>query len=214
MVLGIYGSGGQGKDVKEIADLQGIWSEIVFIDDTVPEDIFKGSRRMPFERFKSEYTPEQSKVVIAMGEPEYKILLFNKVKSAGYSFGNVIHPTAYVSSDARLGEGIIVKIGSVISVDTIIGNNVTLGQYVVVAHDVIIGAHAQISAFTMLAGHSKVGESSFIGIGVPVRDEIEIGKNTIIGMGSVVVKNIPDNVVAVGNPARVLKKRNKEKVFR
>ncbi len=214
MVLGIYGSGGAGRGAKEIADLQGIWDEIVFIDDTVPEGLFKGIKRMPFEEFREKFSCKDAKVVIAMGEPEYKILLYNKVKECGYSFGNVIHPSVYISPDAKLGEGIIAQMGGMIAVDTSVGNNVILEQYVVVAHDSVIEDHAQISAFVMISGHCKIGEGTYIGIGVPIRDEIEIGRNTIIGMGSVVQRNIPDNVIAMGNPARVMKNRNGEKVFK
>jgi len=214
MVLGIYGSGGAGRSAKEIAEIQGIWSELIFIDDTVPSDIFKGIKRMPFEEFKRSYSTEHSKVVIAVGEPEYKILLYNRVKECGYSFGNVIHPSVYISPDAELGNGIIAQLGAVIAVDAKIGNNVTLEQYVVVEHDAVVDDHVQISAFVMLAGHAKVGSGTYIGIGVPVRDRITIGTNSIIGMGSVVQKDIPDNVIVMGNPARVIKSRNGEKVFK
>ncbi len=214
LVLGIYGSNGAGRGVKEIAELQGIWSEIVFIDDTVPEDYFKGLKRMSFDSFKSMYTPSVAKVVIAVGEPEYKILLYNKVKAAEFEFANVIHPSVYISPDAHIGTGIIAQMGVMIAVDTYVGNNVTLEQYAVVAHDTVIQDHAQISAFVMLAGCSKVGRGTYIGIGVPVREKTTIGSNTIIGMGSVVQKDIPDNVIAMGNPARVMKNRDGEKVFR
>lgn len=213
MVLGIYGSGGAGRGAKEIADLQGIWSEIVFIDDTFPEGDFKGVKRIPFEQFRKSYSTENAKVVIAIGEPTYKVLLYNKVKEAGYSLGNVIHPTVYVSPDAKLGEGIIAQMGSMIAVDTIIGNNVTLEQYVVIAHDSAIGNHVQMSAFVMIAGHCKVGEGTYIGINASVRDKTEIGENCIISMGSVVQRNVPDNVIVMGNPARILKEKGDTKVF-
>lgn len=214
MILGIYGSGGAGRGAKEIAELQGTWDEIVFIDDTVPEDVFKGLKRLSFDTFKNTYPRSSAKVVIAMGEPEYKIQLYNRVKDAGYEFANVIHPSVYVSPDAHLGAGIIAQMGAMIAVDAYVGNNVTLEQYAVVAHDTVIEDHAQISAFVMLAGHSKVGRGTYIGIGVPVREEVTIGSNTIVGMGSVVQKDIPDNVIAMGNPARVMKNRDGEKVFR
>lgn len=214
MVLGIYGSGGAGRGAKEIADLQGTWSEIVFIDDTVPTDIYKGIRRMPFEAFKATFKKDEAKVVIAMGEPEYKILLYNKAKKAGYEFGNVIHPSVYISPDANLGTGIIAQMGCMIAVDSTIGNNVILEQYVVVAHDAVIENHAQISAFVMIAGHCRIGQGTYIGIGVPIRDKVSIGSNTIVSMGSVVQKDIPDDVIAMGNPARVIRNRDGERVFR
>lgn len=214
MVLGIYGSGGAGRGAKEIADLQCCWTEVVFIDDTVQADIYKGIKRMPFEQFKSEYPPQSAKVVIAVGEVEDKILLFNKVKDCGYSFANIIHPSVYISPDAKLGEGVIAQMGCMIAVDSCIGNNVTLEQYVVVAHDSVICDHVQISAFVMVAGHCNIGVGTYIGIGVSLRDGINIGSNTILSMGSVVQRDIPDNAIAMGNPARVLKEKGDDKVFK
>lgn len=61
MVLGIYGSGGAGRETKEIASLQGIWDEIVFIDDTVSAGSFKRIKRMPFEEFKGSTAVKKQK---------------------------------------------------------------------------------------------------------------------------------------------------------
>lgn len=50
-----------------------------------------------------------------------------------------------------------------------------------------------------------IGENVWVGAGVTIVPGVSIGKNSVIGAGSVVVKDIPDNVVAVGNPCRVLR---------
>ena len=50
-----------------------------------------------------------------------------------------------------------------------------------------------------------IGENSWIGAGAVIVPGVRIGKNTIIGAGSIVTKDIPDNVIAVGNPCRVLR---------
>jgi acetyltransferase-like isoleucine patch superfamily enzyme len=55
----------------------------------------------------------------------------------------------------------------------------------------------------------RKGESSFIGIGTTIIQGIKIGKNVNIGAGSVVIKDIPDNVIAVGNSAKIIKSKNK-----
>ena len=56
-----------------------------------------------------------------------------------------------------------------------------------------------------------VGDNVWIGAGVHVMPGVTIGNNVVIGGGSVVVKDIPDNVVAVGNPAKVIKTLDAEK---
>ena len=53
----------------------------------------------------------------------------------------------------------------------------------------------------------RKGELSFIGIGATIIQEIKIGKNVTIGAGSVAIKDIPDNVIIVGNPAKIVKSK-------
>ena len=64
MVLGIYGSGGFGREVKEIAETCDSWGELIFIDDTVEEGMFQGIKRVPLELFCNRYRPEKAKVVM------------------------------------------------------------------------------------------------------------------------------------------------------
>ena len=58
-------------------------------------------------------------------------------------------------------------------------------------------------------GTINIGELSFIGIGDTIIQSIKIGKNVAIGAGSVIIKDIPDNVIAVGNPAKIIKGKNR-----
>ena len=204
MILGIYGAGGAGKDTKELAELLGLWEEIVFIDDTTSADIFKGIKRMPFIEFQEKYDKNDVEIIMAIGEPKYKISLYNKIKHLGYNFANVIHPNAIISPSAILGKGITVKTGAFIGADVSIEDNVRIEAYGIVGHDSIIHAHVQISASAIVSGNCEIGEGSYIGINVPIRDHIKIGKNSVISMGAVVQTDIPDFVTAMGNPARVM----------
>ena len=56
-------------------------------------------------------------------------------------------------------------------------------------------------------GHVYIGDDTFIGMGTLICNDVRIGKNCIVGAGSVVTKNIPDNEIWAGNPARFIKKR-------
>ena len=53
----------------------------------------------------------------------------------------------------------------------------------------------------------KKGELSFLGIGATIIQGIKIGKNVTICAGAVVIKDIPDNVIALGNPAKIIKSK-------
>ena len=75
----------------------------------------------------------------------------------------------------------------------------------IVEHDCVIESHAHIATGAQLASTVYVGEGSHIGIGASVRQCISIGQYAIIGAGAVVIDNVPDNVVVVGVPARILR---------
>lgn len=213
MVLGIYGSGGAGREAKEIAEQQKLWSEIVFIDDTVEAGVFKGIKRVPFESFCQNCKPDHAEVIIAQGEPSSKIILYHKVKEQGYQLANVIHPTAEISVSAQIGSGLIIKRGAVISADAVVEDNVCMEYYALLGHDSIIRAHCQISSLAAIGGHSEIGRGTYIAQSVPVKDNIKIGANSIVGMGAVVLRDIPENVIAMGNPARAMRHKDGSKVF-
>jgi acetyltransferase-like isoleucine patch superfamily enzyme len=65
-----------------------------------------------------------------------------------------------------------------------------------------------------LGGECIVGDNSYIGMGALIKEGIKIGSNTIVGMGSVVYSDIPDGVIALGNPARVARPNLDQKVFK
>lgn len=214
MILGIYGAGGVGREVRDIAELLGLWNEVVFIDDTGEEGLFQGAKRMPYEKFSCCYSPEETELTIAVGEPEHKIALYRKIKLAGYSFAKLIHPMAYISPSAVLGEGVIVKMGSFISCNTVIKANTSIEIGCMIAHDCVIHENSQISSGVSLGGGDIVGTGVFIGMNASVKEKTKIGNHTIIGMGSVVLHDMPENVIAWGNPAKVRRPKDNVKVFR
>jgi len=78
----------------------------------------------------------------------------------------------------------------------------------VVEHDVEIGDFAHVSPNAAMGGASHLGMLSHLGIGAVVIQCVSIGAHTIIGAGAVVVRDIPDKVIAFGVPARIHKNLN------
>lgn len=213
MKLGIYGAGGEGREVKEAAQLQNEWEALVFIDDTLGAGVLDGCPRLPFAEFCKLYPAEEIPIVVAVGEPCLRALLCKRASAAGYRFANVIHPAATVSPTAVLGRGITVKSGAFLSAAAEIGDNVGIGAGAIVSHDTVVERDCQISPNVALGGHCRIGTQTFLGMGACVRQGVEIGARCIIGMGAVVTKNIPDDTVAYGNPARAVRPSG-ERVFK
>lgn len=218
MILGIYGTNGMGREIRELALLinqrNQCWDRIVFIDDTKESGILKDCEMISFEQLQKKYLPTDIEIVIGMGEPIYKEQIWKRVKSAGYSLATLIHPDAEVVPSAELGEGVVVRKGSIVSSDSKVGNNVIIQSYVVIGHDTKVGNHCQISSFTDVAGHCIVGDRVFIGLNSCVKEETTIADDAIISMGAVVMKDVATATIMMGNPARVIGENTEKKVFK
>lgn len=218
MVLGIYGCGGQGRETfdlaKDIQDSASRWDRIVFIDDSGKYDTVNGAKTVSFNQFQIEYRKEQVEIVIAVGEPEIRRILREKCGNAGFKLGVLVHPSAKIGTDTILSPGVIVCYGSFISCNVKLRDNVLVQPNANIFHDSIVGSDSVISAFVSVAGACRVGSQTYIGLNASIREKTVIGSQTIVGMGSVVVRDIPDGVIALGNPARVIKNNEDRRVFR
>jgi UDP-3-O-[3-hydroxymyristoyl] glucosamine N-acyltransferase len=87
---------------------------------------------------------------------------------------------------------------------TVIGEGTKIDNLVHIAHGVKIGKNCLIVAGSVIGGSCEIGDHVYIGIGAMIKNKVRIGNNVTIGMGAVVLKDVPDGVTVVGNPARVL----------
>lgn len=103
-----------------------------------------------------------------------------------------------------------VEIGSNTCIDravvgsTIIGAGTKIDNLVHIAHGVKIGKNCLIVAGAVIGGSTEIGDNCFIGINASIKNKVKIGNNVTVGMGAVVLKDVPDGVTVVGNPARIL----------
>lgn len=218
MILGIYGSGGQGRDVFDLARAVNAktkrWGDFVFINDFSDGKQVRGKNVMTFDDFKAHFSTDTTEVVIAVGEPAIREILWNKVAQAGYSFATVIHPTVDLPETVKIGKGVTIGKNAFISCNVQIGTNVLIQPMVYIGHDTIIGKNSVLASFANCGGNCKIGEKVYIALSVPVRELTSIGDNTIVGMGAVVVRDLPSSVIAMGNPARPMLKNEQERVFK
>jgi len=133
--------------------------------------------------------------------------LFNMAREFGYKFPVITSPEAIVDKSVMVDEGTVIMSGCVINIDSFIGENCIINTGVIIEHDCKIENHCHIAPGVHISGEVNIGELSFLGIGATIIQGIKIGKNVTVGAGSVVIKDIPDNVIAVGNPAKIIKKQ-------
>lgn len=206
MNLAIYGTGGAGKEVYELfenyKEMREQWDNILFIDDTKPAGVFRGCEMVPFEAFSEKYCPEEVKIVIANGEPKNRMVMAERVREKGYHLATVIHPLAMVSSHAKIGEGVFLQDYVCVSADAEVEDNVFVNGRTIIGHDVHVGENCQISSHVAIGGSSKIGNNVYIGLASAIRDHITVGQGAVISMGAIVMKNVSEERVVMGNPAR------------
>lgn len=218
MILGIYGTGGSGQEVYEIVVCNGSicsrWSEVVFIDDTREKGSFRECQMLPFDEFARRYKPSDAEIVIAVGEPQNRNDLGTKVRANGYELATIIHPLAWVSPSARIGKGVVLQESVFVSAGADVGDNTYINGKTIIGHNVTVGDNSQISSFAMIAGTTVIGKNAYIGISAAIRDHLYIGDNVVVSMGAVVMRDVRDNKIVMGNPAREIAENSNKQVFK
>lgn len=137
-----------------------------------------------------------------LGDPEGKRRFVEAVESMGFEFATLIHPTARHSPRCTIGPGGYVGLQAITFRNARIGRHCTVLGQAIVGDENVIGDYSFIATAAKLSGGVTVGADSFIGVGAIVTERITIGANAIVGAGAVVIRDVPDNVAVVGNPAR------------
>ncbi|SCJ97253.1 2%2C3%2C4%2C5-tetrahydropyridine-2%2C6-dicarboxy late N-acetyltransferase [uncultured Eubacterium sp.] len=156
------------------------------------------------EQYRRRYNT--NKFFVAFGNMKYRREVYDKFISQGWEAVNIIHPQAVISPKARLGNGVLVECGCLITPNPIIGNNVVINTGSQVNHDNVIEDHVYIASGVVLSGNVRIEENTLLDDGVIVSLGKCIGSNSIVGAGAVVTHDIPKDVIAYGNPAKVIRK--------
>jgi sugar O-acyltransferase (sialic acid O-acetyltransferase NeuD family) len=124
------------------------------------------------------------------------------VEAGGGRIATVIHPAAIISASARIGAGTLISAGVVVQMDAVVGRYCTLNTACTVDHDNVLEDGVNIAPGAHLAGGVRVGDGAFIGIGATIKGWLRVGARATVGAGAVVLREVPDGVTVVGNPAR------------
>lgn len=139
--------------------------------------------------------------------------------------------TNHISEKAKIGKNVRIWHFAYVGDNTVIGDNVKIGSLAHVDYNVIIGENTMIEGLVYIPPLSRIGKNVFVGpaasltndpyppsdklVGVTIKDGaiigsravikagVTIGENSVVAMGAVVTKDVPDNVLVAGVPAKV-----------
>lgn len=206
----IIGAKGFAKEVLEVMHQLRQLDRLAFYDDVnddVPEKIFG---QFPVLRTFQEavvyFKTIDNQFTIGIGNPVLRKKLCDKFTLLGGVFTSTISPLAVLGSfDVQIGIGTNILSGSVFSNSTIIGKGCIVYYNSIITHDCKIGDFVEISPVVTILGRCQIGSYSKIGSNSTILPNITIGRNVIIGAGSIVTKDIPDNCLVFGIPAKIIK---------
>jgi len=128
-----------------------------------------------------------------------------RLAQSGLRIEPIIHPHAFVADNAVIGAGTQVLAMAVVAAEASIGAACIVNHRASVDHECQIADGVHLAPGATLCGCVTVAEYAMIGAGAIVLPRLRIGRNSIIGAGAVVTHDVPDDVIVVGNPARVVR---------
>lgn len=148
--------------------------------------------------------------LLTMGDMKIRKQVSDNLIVRGGVIPSVIHPSALISRFASIAEqGVVIGANVELQNDVIVNENTVIRSDALVCHNTIIGRNVFIGPKALVGAFITIDDFAFVGqASVLVSGKAEhIGRNSLVGAGSLVTKAIPDNVVAVGSPAKVIKQR-------
>lgn len=146
--------------------------------------------------------------IVAVGDNKIRHSIMSRIDDYGGYLPTLIHPDAKISSSAQIGKGVYMHMGVVVWTKAVIGDFSIVSPNTVIAHHAKVGNACLISVSSVVGARVCVGDYTMFGIGsIAITGVNNIGKNVMLGAGTTATKDIEDNVLAVGSPARVIKQR-------
>lgn len=196
--IGIIGSGGHAKEVYLWATRAG-FCPIHFYDETLDGEFIL--------KIDDQFVRSSNKLVldlpyvVGIGDPKIRYKVLKSLNQVILS-EPIADPSAVVGNSVTIGKGSIVAAGAILTRNIKIGVASTINVGATISHDCIIGDYFNASPGVHIAGNVTIGDFVDIGIGSSCREKIKIGNNVKVGMGSAIVKDLLEEGLYYGVPAR------------
>lgn len=206
----IIGAKGFAKEVLEVLYQMNQIENVAFYDDInedLPDKLYSTFPILRSARDAENYFADvDNKFTIGIGNPVLRKKLYDKFALLGGIFTSTISPKCHIGNfGVQIQLGCNLMTGTIITNDVLIGKGSLINLNCTIGHDCIIGDFVETCPGVHISGNCNIGNFTFIGTNATILPKISIGNNVIVGAGSLVTKNVPDNVMVVGVPAKIVK---------
>lgn len=204
----VIGAGGFGREVawliERINNVAPTWQLLGFVDDDESKFLQKFHGLPVLGNI--DWLNRQSDdlfVVCSVGKSIIRKNIVSRVR--GKTFPTLVDPDVICSDSVNIGEGSIICAGSILTVDISIGSHTIVNLDCTVGHDAVLNDFVTVYPSVNISGNVCIEACVEIGTGSQIIQGLHILENTIIGAGAVVIRDLPSNCTAVGNPAKPIK---------
>jgi sugar O-acyltransferase (sialic acid O-acetyltransferase NeuD family) len=202
----IVGAGTYGQVYVEY--LKNTYNIIGYIDD---DDSLTGKKIdnikvLGDRKFLFNHMDKNTSIFVPIGNNEIRMDLLQKLTDMGFSAPSFIHPNSIIHDSVQIGKSVYILPGTNIMPCTVLKSYIMISVGVNISHHTIIEDGCFISHGSNIGASIHIQTKAYFGIASTIMTGVKnIGRNTLIGAGAVVIKDLPDNAVVAGVPAKILK---------
>lgn len=204
--IAIFGAGGHAKVVLDILLRQQKYEPAMFFSKNEGFDTFLNLPHYPQQDF-GRIGCKAGVVAIGDNWVRSRVVEYILQIQPDFTFVTVIHPSAQVASEVKIGEGTVIMPNVVLNHNVTVGRHAILNTTSVIEHDCVIDDYGSVAPGAILGGGVCVGAYTAISLGAKILHNVRVGCHTVIGAGALVIEDVGDSVVSYGHPSRVVRSR-------
>lgn len=194
----IYGGGGHAKSLIDLIRSEGRFIIAGIVDDGVPAGTYvMGVQVLGGSDILVELRQKGINLAVnavgGIGNITPRLLVYEKLKNAGFTCPTVIHPRAFIETTARIADGGQIFFNAYVGSDAVVGYGCIINTGAILSHDCVLEDYVNISPGAILAGAVTVQQRTLVGMGVTINLNVKIGAGARIGNSAVVKADVPEN---------------------
>lgn len=211
--LVIIGAGGFGREAADVVEAVNaaagapVWRLLGVVDDSLtPANerrlAARGIRHLGSVDDLLVSGNERPAYLVGIGAPRIRRQIAERLDAAGFPPATVVHPTATIGSQVRIGAGSVICAGARLTTNIRLGRHSHLNPNVTVGHDSMLGDYVSMNPASSVSGDCTIESDVLIGVAAVVLNQLTVGEGSVVGASACVTRSVPPGSTVKGVPAK------------